>query len=246
MQDLWDVRRVAAYLGLSERSVYDKARGGDLPAVRVGGRWRFRPEDLDAWITERAAGAVAAEARTPDRSELERQLAGVDDPVERRLRFVAVLSDACLARGWSAPVIVGGNAVEFYTAGGYATMDIDLVSESEPLDAILGEWGFGKEGRHWFDEALGIAVECPSAQLAGDPHRVMRVAVGGREASIIGVEDLLIDRLNACVHWDSQEDCGWARILYESYRETLDLEYVRRRAVQEDLSDALERTAGGD
>ena len=35
------------------------AQRGELPAFKVGGQWRFRRSDLDAWIdvkTRRAAG----------------------------------------------------------------------------------------------------------------------------------------------------------------------------------------------
>ena len=30
------------------------------------------------------------------------------------------------------PVIVGGQAVEFYTSGGYTTMDVDILCEANP------------------------------------------------------------------------------------------------------------------
>ena len=50
MEELWDIARVAAYLGVSERTVYNKVRAGDLPAVKVGRLWRVRPSQLDAWL----------------------------------------------------------------------------------------------------------------------------------------------------------------------------------------------------
>jgi len=54
------------------------------------------------------------------------------------------------------PIIVGGTAVEFYTAGGYATLDLDIVYPSEPLDQVFKELGLKKEGRYWYSEELGI------------------------------------------------------------------------------------------
>jgi excisionase family DNA binding protein len=42
------VAEVSNYLSLSARSVYRLV--GELPALRVGGRWRFRARDVDRWL----------------------------------------------------------------------------------------------------------------------------------------------------------------------------------------------------
>jgi excisionase family DNA binding protein len=50
---------VAQLLKVAEKTVYTMAQRGDLPAFKVGGQWRFRRTDLDAWIdakTRRSAG----------------------------------------------------------------------------------------------------------------------------------------------------------------------------------------------
>ena len=50
---------VAQLLKVAEKTVYTMAQKGALPAFKVGGQWRFRRADLDAWIdakTRRAAG----------------------------------------------------------------------------------------------------------------------------------------------------------------------------------------------
>lgn len=46
---LLNIEDVAEYLGLHVESVRRCVRRGDLPARKVGKRWKFRPEDLDAW-----------------------------------------------------------------------------------------------------------------------------------------------------------------------------------------------------
>jgi excisionase family DNA binding protein len=52
---------VAAYLKAGKRTVYRLAAEGKLPAFKLGGTWRFRRSDLDAWIaanlTHKDAGA---------------------------------------------------------------------------------------------------------------------------------------------------------------------------------------------
>jgi excisionase family DNA binding protein len=50
---------VAQLLKVAEKTVYTMAQKGGLPAFKVGGQWRFRRTDLDAWIdakTRRSAG----------------------------------------------------------------------------------------------------------------------------------------------------------------------------------------------
>lgn len=42
------VAELSDYLSLSARSVYRLV--GDLPAIRVGGRWRFRVSDVEKWL----------------------------------------------------------------------------------------------------------------------------------------------------------------------------------------------------
>ena len=42
-------KEVAALFRISERQVTRLAERGDLPAVKVGSRWRFRKAELDAW-----------------------------------------------------------------------------------------------------------------------------------------------------------------------------------------------------
>lgn len=245
MDELWDIARVAAYLGVTERTVYNKVRAGDLPAVKVGRLWRVRESDLQEWLASGSLktgdnALIAEPGVVPTRDALEDLLASVGDTLERRLTFVAVLSAGVEALGWPAPVVVGGHAVEFYTAGSYATIDIDLAGASEPVDMVLRGWGFEREGRHWFDEALGLVVEVPGSRLGPDElAHAAHARVGRFVVGIIGIEDLVIDRLAACKHWDDQDSCDWADTLLAGGHE-IDLGYLRRRAVEEDVLDKLQ------
>jgi nitrogen PTS system EIIA component len=47
-QPMMTVAELSNYLALSARSVYRLV--GDLPAIRVGGRWRFRVSDVEQWL----------------------------------------------------------------------------------------------------------------------------------------------------------------------------------------------------
>ncbi|MEX2375577.1 MAG: helix-turn-helix domain-containing protein [Dehalococcoidia bacterium] len=51
------VRDVAAYLNVTEKTVYRLAQRGELPGFKVAGAWRFRRRDIDAWIEEQKRAA---------------------------------------------------------------------------------------------------------------------------------------------------------------------------------------------
>lgn len=46
------VKEVATYLKVNERTVYRLATSRKLPGFKVGGSWRFKQEDVSAWIEE--------------------------------------------------------------------------------------------------------------------------------------------------------------------------------------------------
>ncbi len=46
------LKEVAAYLKLAEKTAYRLVSEGKLPGFKVGGSWRFKREDLEAWIEE--------------------------------------------------------------------------------------------------------------------------------------------------------------------------------------------------
>lgn len=61
MAEFMTTRQLARYLQLSERSVYRLLERGEVPAVKVGGQWRFRRSAVDQWLDVRL-GRVGAEA----------------------------------------------------------------------------------------------------------------------------------------------------------------------------------------
>lgn len=46
------LQEVAEYLKLAEKTAYRLAAEGKLPGFKVGGAWRFKRDDLEAWIEE--------------------------------------------------------------------------------------------------------------------------------------------------------------------------------------------------
>lgn len=55
MDTILNIEEVAEFLRVSDRTVRRLLAADELPAFKVGGAWRFRREDLTAWIEERIA-----------------------------------------------------------------------------------------------------------------------------------------------------------------------------------------------
>ncbi len=51
-KQLMDIEDLAEYLGLNRSTVYGMAQKGKLPGAKIGGSWRFKPEDVEEWIEE--------------------------------------------------------------------------------------------------------------------------------------------------------------------------------------------------
>lgn len=51
--EIMTVRELAEYLKLNEKTAYRLVSNGELPGFKVGGSWRFRRTDVDAWIESR-------------------------------------------------------------------------------------------------------------------------------------------------------------------------------------------------
>jgi PTS system nitrogen regulatory IIA component len=63
MHEIMTIEEVAAYLRVSERTVYDWAQKGELPGGKLGTTWRFKREDVENWVNSRlssqSSGSVA-------------------------------------------------------------------------------------------------------------------------------------------------------------------------------------------
>lgn len=47
---IMSVEDVAAYLKLSTSKIYRMAERKEIPAVKIGGQWRFLKEKIDSWL----------------------------------------------------------------------------------------------------------------------------------------------------------------------------------------------------
>lgn len=168
-----------------------------------------------------------------------------ESPLKRQLLMVALLTRLLKMMNKQAPIIIGGCALSYYSREVYFTSDIDLAyADREALDKVLKSIGFKKDGRYWVHEGLKMVIEAPASSLPGQDSPIEVVELGeGLQCSVIGIEDLLIDRLNAYKHWKSEIDGEMVELLIRRYRNDLDWSYLEKKAAlpeNETLSEILE------
>lgn len=177
---------------------------------------------------------------------LTRMLNTAKREIERKLFFLAWLNSQLKKEGSTIfPVIIGGTAVEIHTDGCCYSFDsdIDLVYDAdEKFDAILKCVGFAKYGCYWKNEELDLVVEC-SGSTKECPERITTLNINGESIYVISIEDLVIDRLNGFVFWDSCNDnSGYLHQLKQLFaHRKIDYEYLLRRAREEGTYEALEK-----
>ena len=55
------LKELSAYLQLSRSTLYQLAQTGKIPALKIGGVWRFHPDLVDRWLAnQRTTGRIRA------------------------------------------------------------------------------------------------------------------------------------------------------------------------------------------
>jgi len=163
-------------------------------------------------------------------------------PLKKQLLMVALITHLLAAKGKPAPVIIGGCALAYYSREVYFTADIDLAyADCDVLDEVLQELGFRKDGRYWVQESLQLAIEVPTSNLAGETAVCETVELEkGLTCLVVGIEDLIIDRLNAAKYWKSATDREMTVLLIRKYASELDWAYLRQKAALPENDTSLE------
>ncbi len=135
--------------------------------------------------------------------------------------------------------LVGGQAVETYTAGQFPTGDVDVTtSDSATTQKVLKSLGFKEIGMIWLNKPLGIAFH-----IVGDfaPERPRTIRIGPYKARIVGVEELILDRLSAAKFWNIPADYEKAKVLYDNFGKQINKDYLRENAKKKKVDDLLLR-----
>jgi len=170
--------------------------------------------------------------RPPRARALASQLKREPNELRRKMLLLGYLTDR-LDRKSQSIYLVGGQAVETYTAGQFTTGDIDITTtDREATEEILGRIGFKREGMVWINEAISVAVHIVDL-IPNRTEKTRLIHVGPYTVRVVGVEDLIIDRLAAAKFWKSKRDGEQARALFNAFAKQIDMKYLRKRAIEE-------------
>lgn len=159
---------------------------------------------------------------------------------QRTIYLMSVLTEELEKKGIK-PVIIGGAAVEFYTRDWYATADIDLAIDKkyrEEFNEVMDEFGFDKEGRMWVREDLNLYIEIPGDIKDISRERLTEVETEEGHAYVIGLEDIVFDRIEAAEHWNSGSDKEQAIRVGTAFYDEIDWSYIRNKC-KEDFSEEM-------
>jgi hypothetical protein len=135
-----------------------------------------------------------------------RPAAGYPEDFLAALRLLGMAMEEVAAAGHQRPVLVGGAALELWTAGQYVSHDLDLVVvDPAPIEVALIARGFRREDRRGhllrglYHPELEIGVECVSGALfdgRADRRFLRMIRIDeGSVVQVIPVEDVIADRL---------------------------------------------------
>jgi len=162
---------------------------------------------------------------------------------ERALYVFAAVSASVERYGFKPPVLVGGAAVELYSASQIATGDLDVViARQDRFEQALAEHGFvrpsgaGQFTGEWVHPDLGLGFQVVGDRLLGglaDISRVLLITIGAEGTiAVIAVEDLIADRMGQYASGAAPEMLTQARTLFSLYHDA-DLIYMERRIREE-------------
>ncbi len=171
------------------------------------------------------------------------QLRKEQSPLRKKMLLLGYVTDR-LEKKSQTVYLVGGQAVETYTAGQFLTGDIDITTSDRQLtEKILASLGFKQVGMIWLNEDLLIAVQIVGDIPTANYERMRTIEVGPYHVRVIGVEDLIVDRLAAAKFWKSTGDLEKARVLYANFQNQIDLNYLRLTAKKRGVEDIFTKIA---
>jgi len=140
MKDILTVKEVAEYLRMNQMTIYKMAQKGEIPAFKIASNWRFRKEEIDEWLNQKA--------------KIKKSILVVDDePALCRLLEANLIAD-----GFDVEIAMGGKeALEKIKQRNF-----DLIL----LDLLLPEM----DGVQTFKEISKIDSQIPVVMMTAYPN----------------------------------------------------------------------------
>jgi hypothetical protein len=165
------------------------------------------------------------------------------DLFKRRISFIAFLAKTLQQNNVDA-ILVGGQAIDLYAAGTFATSDMDLVVSNKAVtEKLLNRFGFGKEANGlWFNRDLNIVIQVIPESYSVNINRVRKFRVKDYELKVAAPEDLIANRLYSAKFWKSniQLDLERAVSLLKIFSDSIDNAYLDELAKKNEIEDYLD------
>jgi len=166
-------------------------------------------------------------------------LKGDLDPLAKRIAFAAILTAELESKGFS-PVMAGDYAIELYTHGENQADSVELIAPVGFVEETLLRLDFSKAGDTWVNEEVNIKVRLLGEDLQEHQlQRVNQVDVNGHPVYLLGLEDVIIDKLKSYVKGGEQNAIISVRDLIELHLNEIDWDYLREQASEEAVIDPL-------
>ncbi len=155
--------------------------------------------------------------------------------------FIGYLFDR-LANENIKAYLVGGEAIAIYTAAQFTTENIDITTTNrENTIKILNELNFVSVGRIWYNEDLGLTVDVVDS-FPSDTSKTRIMEIENYKINIVGIEDLVINRLVSAKYWKSNTklDIEQVTVLLLSHKNSVDWNYMKKSAIKQNVTDFLD------
>jgi hypothetical protein len=171
-----------------------------------------------------------------------RVVLGTEDPTERKIRLLALLTSS-VPKGGRHPVLTGGSATEVYLDGTLRTGDMVVVYDVKALKRVLKAWRFSLRGglRAWANEELSLAVDMVGDEFSGSYDRVTTITTDYGPATIMGIEDLIVKRLSSAKFWNARSDIEQAYLLARAHGDRIDWSYLEEESRKAGVVDYLDK-----
>lgn len=164
------------------------------------------------------------------------------DSFKRKMLFLGFLAKTLKQNGVEA-ILVGGQAIDLYTAGTFSTTDIDLLVDNKIIaEKLLNRCGFGREANGlWLNKDLVIVIQVISQSYSGDSEKLRKFKVKDYELRVAAPEDLIQNRLYSAKFWKSniQRDMEESITLLRIFADSIDNSYLDKLAKENDIEDYL-------
>ncbi|MET1160373.1 MAG: DUF6036 family nucleotidyltransferase [Thermoprotei archaeon] len=176
--------------------------------------------------------------------KIRQRILEIGDETRKFSLFLGFLNTWFMRNGLGFIVITGGFAVELLTGRAYRTADVDVITSNPRVSKILEEFlnRIGEKiARGYlpiYEELAAKSIDIVAVSYTRSKKPV-EVRINSFIIYIDPPEELIVLYLASWKYWDSTTDRDKALWLYMVLHDKLDHEYLKRRAIEEDVLDKL-------